>query len=432
MHAFQKKSLQAVLLLSLGGLGCEWLPGHEDEKDNTAPKNITVTATAGSGSQWELTATAEDDGKLAKAVFSVDGSSACTAEGVRNSGQSYSCLWDSASTTPGTHQVTATVHDAAGNSATSAPISITVSDPSNHAPTITRVLATPASFDEGSATSLSVTASDMDGDELTYTWTQVPAAPAGTFGGGTGATRTWTAPFLSSNTSFTLQVTVSDGWGGSAQATVDVAVANVPSLNHPPTVDAAITAAAPVVAGDVNLSIGATDPDGDPLTYAWSTSVAGQGTFVTPAASATQWRSPDLAAATFYTFQVTVSDGTASVTRTLEVQVGVPEYARDIQPIWDAQCTGCHSSAGRGGLNLLAGSSYSSLVNTSAAGAPCGGAGRTRVVPSNLDASLLVNKLGPTPVCGDRMPQFNPAYFDNNPGQLTRIRSWILAGAPNN
>ncbi|HEY0095514.1 MAG TPA: putative Ig domain-containing protein, partial [Archangium sp.] len=251
--------MQAVLLLSLGGMGCDLLPGNDEDKDTTPPKNIAVTATAGSGSQWELTATAEDDGKLARAVFSVDGSSACTAEGARNSGESFSCLWDAASTTPGTHQVTATVHDAAGNSAASAPITITVSDPSNHAPTITRVLATPASVNEGSSTSLSVTASDTDGDALTYTWTQLPAAPAGTFGSETGAARTWTAPLVSSNTAFTLQVTVSDGRGGSAQATVDVAVANVASLNRAPTVDAAITVGAPAVAGDVNLSIGATD-----------------------------------------------------------------------------------------------------------------------------------------------------------------------------
>jgi hypothetical protein len=30
------------------------------------------------------------------------------------------------------------------------------------------------------------------------------------------------------------------------------------------------------------------------------------------------------------------------------------------------------------------------------------------------------------------MPLSNPAYFDTNPGLLIRVRSWILAGAPNN
>jgi hypothetical protein len=303
----------------------------------------------------------------------------------------------------------------------------------NRAPTITQVLPTPASINEGANTSLSVTASDPDGDALTYTWTQLPESPAGTFGGETGATRTWTAPALASNTTFSLQVTVSDGKGGSAQATVDVAVANVPAPNRAPTVDEAITVASPAVAGDIGLSIGATDPDGDTLTYAWSTSVAGQGTFTAPTASETQWRSPELATATTYAFQVTVSDGTTSVTRTLDVQVGVPQYARDIQPLWNSLCTGCHSaSPTRGGLNLVEGTSYGSIVNVSAAGSPCGPTGRKRVLPGNPDESLMVNKLLPSPVCGSRMPPGNPTHFDNNPGQLIRIRSWILAGAANN
>lgn len=304
--------------------------------------------------------------------------------------------------------------------------------PSNIAPIITKVLATPASINEGANTGLSVTANDPDGDALTYTWTQTPETPAGTFSSETGSTRTWTAPALATNTTFTLQVTVADGKGGSAQATVDVAVANVATPNRAPNVDAAITVTTPAIAGELALSIGATDPDGDTLTYAWSTSVAGQGTFTAPSASETKWLSPEISAATTYTFQVTVSDGTVSVTRTLDVQVGVPEYARDIQPIWDSTCTTCHASGRSGGLDLRASTSYTSLVNTAAAGSPCGGKGHTRVVPGKPDESLLVSKLSPTPVCGIRMPQYNDTYFDNNPGQLIRIRSWILAGAANN
>ncbi|WP_052519451.1 Ig-like domain-containing protein [Archangium violaceum] len=304
--------------------------------------------------------------------------------------------------------------------------------PSNIAPIITQVLATPASINEGTNTGLSVTANDPDGDALTYTWTQTPETPAGTFSGETGSSRTWTAPALATNTTFTLQVTVADGKGGSAQATVDVAVANVATVNRAPTVDEAISVTTPAIAGDVTLSIGATDADGDVLTYAWSTSVAGQGTFTAPTASETQWLSPEISTATTYTIQVTVSDGTASVTRTLDVQVGVPEYTRDIQPIWNAQCTSCHSSSGRGGLNLLEGSSHASLVNTAGTGGyPAGCGGTTRVVPNEPDNSMLVKKISGT-ACGGRMPQGNTAYFDNNPGQLIRIRSWILAGALNN
>ncbi|WP_257446130.1 PKD domain-containing protein [Archangium lipolyticum] len=309
-------------------------------------------------------------------------------------------------------------------------------DPSpNHAPTLSKVTATPASVDEGASTTLAVTAADRDEDALTYTWTQTPATPAGTFGQETGENRTWTAPAVPANTTFTLQVTVSDGKGGTAEGTVDVAVTNVPTVNRAPTVDAAIPPPSPAIAGDtINLSIGATDPDGDTLTYSWTVSPAGAGTFTNQTAAAAQWRSGDIATATSYTFQVTVSDGHDSVTRSVDVQVAIPSYANDIQPIWNAQCTSCHNSSSgtRGGLNLDAGKSYASIVNTNGAGGFPAGCGATvRVVPNQPDNSLVVKKINGT-ACGSRMPPSNPAYFDEHPGELTRIRSWILAGAPNN
>lgn len=443
MHAFQptpptrrtlRTSFPAVLLLGLAGLGC---PG--EEKDTTPPTNVQVTGGVSAGEsvtgQRTLTATADDDsGRVSKVEFYVSGALACADVTVRGSGAIFSCSWDSSTLSQGSYQLTAKAYDGAGNATESAPLSFTTPAP-NHAPIISQVTATPTSIEEDSSTSLSVTASDSDGDALTYAWTQSPAAPAGTFTG-TGETRTWTAPILSSNTTFTLQVTVSDGKGGSTQKTVDVAVANVPSRNRAPTVDAAIIASATsVLAGDtINLSIGASDVDGDPLTYSWTMTPADQGTFTNAAASAAQWRSSNVGTATSYKLEVTVSDGTDSVTRSVDVQVDVPQYARDIQPIWDAQCTSCHNSSSgtRGGLNLDAGKSYASIYNVSAAGAPCGPTGAKRVVPNQPDVSLIVTKLGATPPCGSRMPQGNPTYFDDHPGELTRIRSWILAGALNN
>jgi hypothetical protein len=186
-----------------------------------------------------------------------------------------------------------------------------------------------------------------------------------------------------------------------------------------------------VVAGDAfTLSLVASDLDGDSLTYSWTTQPAGQGSFTHRTGSFTEWSSPDLRADTVFSFQVTVSDGTASVTRSVEVPVGLPTYARDIQPLWSPACTGCHndSRGSFGGLSLEAASSYAALVNASSAGA-C--SSLKRVLPGQPDDSVLVLKISGDG-CGNRMPQGDVGYFDSNPGELTRIRSWILAGAPNN
>jgi Bacterial Ig domain/Planctomycete cytochrome C len=436
MHMFQsthrtpRTSLRAVLLLSLGWMGCG------DGKDATAPENVQLTGgvmAEETVTGWRtLQATATDDsGKVARVEFYVSDTLACVDGVAKDSGATFSCAWDSSTASQGKHQLTARAHDAAGNVTRSQPLSFTVPPP-NHLPTISQVTATSPSLEEGTSTTLTVTASDSDGDALTYSWTQTPFAPAGTFGEETGTTRTWTAPLVSADTTFTLKVTASDSKGGTTQSTVEVRVANVRSRNRAPTADEAITLpTARVVAGDtVILSIGANDQDGDALTYSWTTTnPAGEGTFMTRGGSVAEWRSPDLRTPTTYTFHVTVSDGVDSVTRSGEVQLHIPSYTRDIQPLWSPTCTECHNASSKTprGLNLEQGSSYAALVNVGGTEA-C--SALNRVQPGSPDDSLLVQRLS-SDSCGRRMPPLDPDYFDRNAGELTRIRSWILAGAPN-
>jgi len=69
---------------------------------------------------------------------------------------------------------------------------------------------------------LSVTASDVDGDPLTYTWTVMPGGGTIT---GTGATVTYTPPAaMTGQQTFTVTVKVRDGNGGSDTGTVGVTV----------------------------------------------------------------------------------------------------------------------------------------------------------------------------------------------------------------
>lgn len=87
----------------------------------------------------------------------------------------------------------------------------------NHAPVITSLTANPASVSAGVATTITCTASDTDNDILTYNW----GAASGTISG-SGAQVIWTAPISSST--YLISCTVSDGKGGSAQQSVNVAV----------------------------------------------------------------------------------------------------------------------------------------------------------------------------------------------------------------
>ncbi|HEX8539105.1 MAG TPA: PKD domain-containing protein, partial [Cystobacter sp.] len=140
-----------------------------------------------------------------------------------------------------------------------------------------------------------------------------------------------------------------------------------------------------------------------------------------------EWRSGELKAPTPYTLKVTVSDGSRTESRSVNVEVGVPSYARDIEPIWSSKCSSCHNENGLEGLNLQVGRSHASL-RASGVGACASG---PRVSPGRPEESLLVRRIS-NEDCGNRMPLGNSSYFDSNPGELTQILSWILAGALDN
>jgi hypothetical protein len=94
-----------------------------------------------------------------------------------------------------------------------------------------------------------------------------------------------------------------------------------------------------------------------------------------------------------------------------------------------AACIQCHSNAGGrvpdGGLSLLEGQSYASLVGTPSSGK----AGAIRVIAGNPDSSYMIQKLdGTSGIVGLRMPNGGP-YLTQS--QVDVIRDWILRGARN-
>jgi len=426
----------ASLVLVLTGLMVSAC-GEEKEPPppatNTPPTLTGPTASVGQVLPGEaitltLTATDPDGDTLTYAWAQTPASPA----GTFSSTTAASPTWTAPAVT-GTQDFTlaVTVTDGKGGSKQSSiNVTVAVGGQTNRPPSVDAITASVGQVPPGGAITLTLTATDPDGDTLTYAWAQTPASPAGTFSSTTAASPTWTAPAVTGTQDFTLAVTVTDGKGGSKQSSINVTVAVGGQTNRPPSVDA-ITAPSTLVAGTTgDFSIRASDDDGDPLTYTWvQEEPTPPGTWVgATSGTSAQWYSPPVGRTTDFTLKVSVTDGrNAPVVRTVTVPVTVPRYARDIQPVWSmGMCTDCHFGA-RDGLNLMEGSSYASLVNVSTINSLC--STRKRVTPNEPGNSALILKMEGQ-ACGNRMPPGgDEPYFDINPGLLVRVRSWILAGA---
>nr|WP_246357776.1 Ig-like domain-containing protein [Pyxidicoccus fallax] len=82
----------------------------------------------------------------------------------------------------------------------------------NRPPIVAATLDGPDSLLAGATGTFSITASDPDGDTLTYAWTQQAPSAKGTWvGSRTGSSAQWYSPAIGTRTSFTLKVSVTDG-----------------------------------------------------------------------------------------------------------------------------------------------------------------------------------------------------------------------------
>ncbi|MCK9399262.1 MAG: Ig-like domain-containing protein [Bacteroidales bacterium] len=94
---------------------------------------------------------------------------------------------------------------------------LTLSVINNAAPIITEIIINPDSVQSEGVATVTVTASDPDGDALTYLYT-----PSGGSISGFGSSVTWTAPYEGGT--YSINVKVSDGNGGNATGSVSVVV----------------------------------------------------------------------------------------------------------------------------------------------------------------------------------------------------------------
>ncbi|MEC0249586.1 Ig-like domain-containing protein, partial [Paenibacillus chitinolyticus] len=216
----------------------------------------------------------------------------------------------------GTDSFTVTVSGGSGGTA-EAQVTVQVA-PVNDAPVTTDVsLTTPEDTPAGGT----VTATDVDGDTLTYTLAAPPSN--GTAIVNADGTFLYT-PFPDFNGTDTFAVQVSDGNGGTAISVVTVTVTTV---NDPP-VAANIVLATPEDT-PVNGQVSATDADGDTLTFALGTPPANGTASVTAAGAFTYTPAADFNGTD--TFTVIVGDGSGG---TAEASVTVT-----VTPVNDAPVT---------------------------------------------------------------------------------------------
>ncbi len=279
-----------------------------DGNGGTATRSVSITVTNHNPEITSLTATPASvftggSAIIASAASDPDGDTLAYSwayTGGSISGTGSTVTW-TAPSTPGVYTVTAIVSDSKGGTVTRS-ISITAT---NRNPVISSLTATPASVVAGGSSTVKCTASDLDGDTLSYSWIY-----AGGTISGTGSTVTWTAP--STFGIYIVTVIVSDGKGGTATQSVSITVAN----NNPQISSLTATPASVATGGTSTVKCTASDPDGDTLTYSWAYtggSISGSGSIVT-------WTAP--ATAGTYTVTVTVSDGKGgTATRNVSITV---------------------------------------------------------------------------------------------------------------
>ena len=140
-------------------------------------------------------------------------------------------------------------------------MTVTIRDSSNTPPSVDA--GPDQTVKEGVTVSMPWTASDPDGDPLTYSWSQSPAQPAISLISPNSSPTTFTAPQVDDDAAFTFALTVTAG-PHIVEDYLTITVQN----NRPPTVDAgkAVTVSE---GATVTLSGSANDPNDDLLVYEW-------------------------------------------------------------------------------------------------------------------------------------------------------------------
>ena len=226
----------------------------------------------------------------------------------------------------------------------------------NHAPHIDSLYLSAQTIAPGDTIQIAATASDLDGDPLTFAWTG-----NGAFGSpATGAT-SWTAP--PADGAYPLTITVTDPYGALDAVTVTIQVAeanahgaadiNATFNSFPQVADVTLSTGHLQIGQPATATATAFDADGDALTYAWSDDCGGTWT---GAGAAAQITLPAGSTATSCTLRVDVDDGHGGANfGTLVVAVG-GDPTTTFAPVFDTtfESTSVAANAGQVVLRVTA------------------------------------------------------------------------------
>ena len=273
---------------------------------------ITVNNVNGAPVLASIGSKSVNEGSLLSFAISAtdpDGNPLTYSTGALPSGATFTAGTRTFSWTPtysqaGAYQVTFSVSD--GSLSDSETITITVNNV-NRAPVLTAI--GPKSISEGTLLSFTISATDPDGDALTYSTSALPSGA--TFNAGT-RTFSWTPTFGQAG-SYQITFSASDGLLSASEA-VTITVRNV---NRAPVLTA-IGNKSVNEAATLSFTVSATDPDGDVLTN--STSALPSGASFNTVTRAFSW-TPTYAQAGKYPVTFTVSDGSLSASETITITV---------------------------------------------------------------------------------------------------------------
>ena len=145
-----------------------------------------------------------------------------------------------------------------GLTLTPTPSPTTTTDGENRAPVLS-LTTEQSQVQPSTIVELILTASDPDGDTVSYEW----STTGGKFSGAV-PTQSWVAPEQYGD--YDITVTAKDGMGGITQASITMSVIE----NMEPAITSVTAETATLLPGDRTLiTCVASDPDGDSLTYKW-------------------------------------------------------------------------------------------------------------------------------------------------------------------